>query len=40
MRLCLGEDGQDEGGRLIGIEGRRYNQVFTGLERDKLHHLA
>lgn len=40
MRICLGEDGQDEGGRLVGIEGRWHNEVFARIERDKLHHLA
>lgn len=27
--LCLGDDGQDEGGRLVGFEGGRNNQVIA-----------
>lgn len=40
MGLCLGQDCQDEGGCLVGIEGGRHNQVFTRLQHDELHHLT
>lgn len=38
--LHFGEDGQDEGGRLVGIEGRRYDDVFARFQQDELHDLA
>lgn len=38
--LLLGDDGQQEGGRLVGSEGGRYDQVLCGLQREVLHHLA
>lgn len=38
--LCLGHDGQDEGGLLIGIEGGRYDQVLTRPQHQELHHLT
>ena len=40
MGLSLGEDGQDEGGCLIGIEGGRHDQVFTRLQCEEFHHLS
>ena len=40
LSLGLGQDGQDEGGRLIGLVGGRHNQVFTRLQRDELHHFT
>lgn len=40
VRLRLGQDGQGEGGRLTGVEGRWYDQVLSRLQRYKLHHLA
>lgn len=40
MGLCLGEDGEDEGGGVVGIEGGRYDHVFTRLQHEELHHLT
>lgn len=40
MSLSLGDDGQDEGGRLIWTEGRRHYQVFAGLQCKERHHLT
>lgn len=40
MDLCRGEDGQDEGGRLVGFVGGRHNQVFTRLQFCELHDLT
>lgn len=40
MRLHFREDGEDEGSGLIGLEGGRYNHVFTGFQHQELHHLA
>lgn len=40
MGLCLGEDGQDKGGGLIGFEGGRHYQVFTRLQQKELHHVT
>lgn len=38
--LCLGKDGQDEGGCLIWTEGGRHNQVLARLEQKELHHFT
>lgn len=40
VRLHFREDGEDEGSGLIGLEGGRYNHVFTGFQHQELHHLA
>lgn len=37
-RLCPAEDGQDEGSRLVGMEGGRDDHVFSRLQREQLHH--
>lgn len=38
--LCFGQDGQEVRGRLIGVEGGRYDQVFPRLQCHQLHHLT
>lgn len=40
MGLSLGEDGEDEGGRLIGVESGWHNQVFTRLQTEELRDIA
>ena len=40
MGLCFGQDGEDEGSRLVGFEGGRHDEVFTRLQMEELHHLS
>lgn len=40
LRLCFRDDGQEEGGGLVGVEGGWHNQVFTRLQHEELHHLT
>lgn len=38
--LLPGEDGQEEGGGLVGLVGARHDDVFSGLQREELHHFT
>lgn len=42
LDVCFrfGQDGQQERGRLVGIEGGRNDQVVPRRQRQHLHHLA
>lgn len=40
MGLCFAVDGQEEAGRVIGLEGGWNDQVFTRLQHDELHHAT
>ena len=40
MHVCLGDDAQQEGGGLVGVEGGRDDQVLGRLQQEELHHLT
>lgn len=40
MGLLPGEDGQEEGGGLVGLAGARHDDVFSGLQREELRHFT